>query len=109
MRFHFAWQATHYAVITVDDILVIFVTAVTITTAKILLQPTSKTGMGIRRTYPLGSSGYGSKHFIPFSASNLLSFCSNFYVDVLENINLLHIFVDLKTVFTPWYFLDFAW
>ena len=30
------------------------------------------------------------------------SFCSNFYVDVIANINLLHIIVDLKTVFILW-------
>ena len=30
------------------------------------------------------------------------SFCSHFYGDVLENINILHIFVDLKTVFISW-------
>ena len=31
-----------------------------------------------------------------------LSFCVNFYIDVLANIYLLHIFIDLKTVFIWW-------
>ena len=30
------------------------------------------------------------------------SFCSNLYVDVLANIFLLHIFINLKTVFISW-------
>ena len=30
------------------------------------------------------------------------SFCSIFYVDILANIYLLHIFIDSKTVFISW-------